>query len=131
MNETQFCTFTVAHLLCGVPALEVQEVLRERDQDGVAHVVAVQLARGGVTALAAEHYGRAGDLAESRGAYRTAEVHFVQAFELAEPGSDLFQRAGVLLARIQMVTRGFGSEAVGRTLDRLNHAGRASQEVCR
>lgn len=34
-EETQLCTFTIAHLLCGVPVLDVQEVLREREMTPV------------------------------------------------------------------------------------------------
>lgn len=35
MSETQLCTFTVGNLLCGVPVLEVQEVLLQHELTAV------------------------------------------------------------------------------------------------
>jgi predicted ATPase len=83
------------------------------------HVVASQFALAGEAELAAEHYFRAGGLAQERGAYATAEQHLAEAFALAVEDANAFQRIGQALVRIQMMTKGFSHDSVRETLARL------------
>jgi class 3 adenylate cyclase/type II secretory pathway predicted ATPase ExeA len=109
----------------GLPSLHraTAELLIEAHPEfaaGHPHVVARQFELAGSGGQAAEHYCRAGDLAQDHGAYLLAETHYQRAFLMAEGNIDDVTRIGHRLIRVQMINHGFGDTGtVGVTLARL------------